>query len=393
MKRTLALALALTVATGGFASSALAEESSKVTHYVALGDSLTVGYEPDVFPGINPMDMNYYGFADRVYEQSLYHGRTDYANYGLAGLTSTGLKRFLQAVTENRKTSTDEVQPNLADPRGNLFSAMTSQVKTRLEQADLVTITIGGNDFGDFQELIKGKTPEQITAMMESRLKEYQENADAILKMIYALNPKVKVAIADQYNPVPPVDPVQYAQLQKVMSSFSGVVDSLVKGFAGQGFSIVEAKVSQPFVGHELAWTHMKGEDIHPNQAGYDVMANVFSTAIWGSYQPAKGNGGMRIIVAGSELDTPYAPLVEQGTTYVPLREYADKLGAVVSWNGVTKTATISQNGRSVSYTIGEGAQLRYGGTKTYVPLRSLGEGLGLGVQYVRKSNMVFVNR
>ncbi|MGB8955868.1 MAG: GDSL-type esterase/lipase family protein [Tumebacillaceae bacterium] len=393
MKRTMALVLALTVAAGGFASGASAEETSKVTHYVALGDSLTVGYEPDVFPGIDPMDMNYYGFADRVYEQSLYHGRTEYVNYGLAGMTSTGLMRFLQAVTENRMTSVDEVQPNLADPRGNLFGAMTSQVKEKLEQADLVTITIGGNDFGNFQELIKGKSQDEITAMMEARLRAYQENASAILKMIYALNPKVKVAIADQYNPVPPADPVQYAQLQIVMSSFTREVDSLVKQFAGQGFSIVEAKVSQPFVGHELDWTHIKGADIHPNQAGYDVMAKVFSTALWGSYQQPKGNGGMRIIVDGSELETPYAPQVEQGTTYVPLREYAEKLGVVVSWNDATKTATITENGRSVSYAIGAGAQLRYGGTKTYVPLRSLGEGLGLAVQYVRKSNLVFVNR
>jgi lysophospholipase L1-like esterase len=389
----MALALALTVAAGGFASGASAEETSKVTHYVALGDSLTVGYEPDVFPGIDPMDLNYYGFADRVYEQTLYLGRSEYMNYGLAGMTSTGLKRFLQAVTENRKTSTDEMQPNLADPRGNLFGAMTSQVKAKLEQADLVTITIGGNDFGDFQDLIKGKSQADVAAIAEARLKSYQENADAILKMIYALNPKVRVAIADPYNPVPPADPVQYAQVQQVMSSFSGVVDALVKEFAGQGYAIVEAKVSQPFVGHELGWTHIKEADIHPNQVGYDVMAKVFSTAIWGSYQQPKDNGEIRVIVDGSELNTPYAPQLMQGTTFVPLREYAEKFGAAVRWNDATKTATITENGRSVSYTVGAGAKLLYGGTKTYVPLRALAEELGLAVQYVRKANLVFVNR
>ena len=385
--------MALAVASGGFASVVSAQEDSTVRHYVALGDSLTLGYEPGVFPGINPFAMNYYGFADRVYEQALYHGRTEYVNYGLGGMTSTGLKKFLQAVTESRKTNVDEVQPNLSDPRGNLFFAMTAKVRESLTEADLVTVTIGGNDFGDFHQLIKGKSPAEVKTMMEARLKNYGENAAEILKMIYALNPQAQVVIADQYNPVPASDPVQYAQLQQVMTAFSGAVDAVVKGFKDQGLSIVKANVSKPFVGQEANWTHIQSGDIHPNQAGYDAMAQAFAKAIWGSYQPSKVGGAMRIIVDGAALSTPYAPLVEQGTTYVPLREYAEKLGAAVTWNDATKTATIAGNGRNVSYAVGKGVKLLYGGTKTYVPLRSLGEGLGLDVKYVGKTNTVFVNR
>lgn len=65
-------------------------------HYVALGDSLTVGYEwGNEVP---------YGFVDRLHEQALYKGRAKTTNYGIVGLTSTGLKNQLDSYQAKSRT-------------------------------------------------------------------------------------------------------------------------------------------------------------------------------------------------------------------------------------------------------------------------------------------------
>ncbi|MDF2815605.1 MAG: copper amine oxidase [Paenibacillus sp.] len=92
--------------------------------YVALGDSLTLGYEPDMDMTVMP-----YGFVDRVYEQSLFHGRATMINYGLGGLTSNGLKLMLQAVASGKKVTTADIQPGLPDFRADEMLAGHAQIK------------------------------------------------------------------------------------------------------------------------------------------------------------------------------------------------------------------------------------------------------------------------
>ena len=72
---------------------------------VTLGDSLTVGYEPG-------MDMNSkpYGFVDRLYEQGLFHGRTEVTNLGIGGLKTDGLKHYIQAVVDERAITAEEME-------------------------------------------------------------------------------------------------------------------------------------------------------------------------------------------------------------------------------------------------------------------------------------------
>ena len=68
-------------------------ESTEPFYYVALGDSISVGYEPGMTETSIP-----YGYVDRLYEQALFHHRTEVQNYGILGITSKGLSQYVEAV-------------------------------------------------------------------------------------------------------------------------------------------------------------------------------------------------------------------------------------------------------------------------------------------------------
>lgn len=88
------------------------------------------------------------------------------------------------------------------------------------------------------------------------------------------------------------------------------------------------------------------------------------------------------------------APVIENGRTLIPLRFLFETMGAAVDWNGDTQTATVSQDGRSISVTIdsksaavnGEAVEIdvpaRLINGKTMVPVRFLSENLGYNVNW-----------
>ncbi len=59
------------------------------------------------------------------------------------------------------------------------------------------------------------------------------------------------------------------------------------------------------------------------------------------------------IYVDGDLVDTGGLPYIEDGTTYVPLRQVCEKLGAEVSWSAENREALVTDNGLSI--TVGEG--------------------------------------
>lgn len=95
----------------------------------------------------------------------------------------------------------------------------------------------------------------------------------------------------------------------------------------------------------------------------------------------------------------------ENSRTMIPVRFATEQLGATVSWNGATQTATIAKNGITVDVTIGSpdlkvtktgkaetvkmdtAAVLKDG--RTYVPIRYVAEALGAYVDYSGYYNTV----
>jgi hypothetical protein len=89
--------------------------------------------------------------------------------------------------------------------------------------------------------------------------------------------------------------------------------------------------------------------------------------------------------------------VIKNGTTLVPLKVISNKLGAEVSWDGATKTATITKGVTKINVTIGQkritvndsdvtiSSPAEIINSTTYVPLRAISTAFGSNVGYVNK--------
>jgi len=109
----------------------------------------------------------------------------------------------------------------------------------------------------------------------------------------------------------------------------------------------------------------------------------------------------------GSIIKHPYLPthifingeyratsFVEEGRTYLPLRDIGEALGITVDWNAETQTATLSKDGTTIVQKIGSSYATVNGETvstdsvahikegKTYVPVKFVGQALGAKVVF-----------
>ncbi|MFD1988639.1 stalk domain-containing protein [Paenibacillus nicotianae] len=376
-------------------------------HMVFLGDSITAGYEPGV------KAANYDGFAPRVAEQGLFRASVQSDNHSILGLTSTGLDNYLRAITAGSKITTNDVQTNLP---GAVYTLDTTQAKKDIAQADLITITIGGNDFLNALGSLSALPQDISTLNLDQVGTKYNINIDNIIKQVTALNPKATIVVADQYQPMPAqVGTKLYAGLNTVADQFSQIVDQTAKSYVAKGYDVRVAHISKDFPGKELAMTHIAEGDIHPNQTGYDAIARTFIQTIWGSkgyLTPfTKGQSSASttpaIVTKGQPLSTTYKPVIRNGKTYVTLRDVTTALGATVNWSNASQTATIKNGKNNISIPVNSqkikvnGAtqtianpafvQTNKGISKVYVPLTVLTQAFDYDVQYVARWKAVFI--
>ncbi|CAM3059902.1 stalk domain-containing protein [Paenibacillus sediminis] len=407
---TLALLLMLlTVFTPANRAFAAGESLPSIYHIVALGDSLTAGYEPTMKDQKNPVP---YGYVERLYEQGLFHGRTTFVNYGILGLKTEGLKNYIHAVKEGTSITSDGIQPGLPDPRIAQFAGGTAQTKVDLESASVITITIGGNDLSEIVEEAANLTDEQLQARVDELLIAYTNNVQSIINDIKELNGEANIVIADQYQPVPAIaNKALYPKLMKVSDRFTETVDKVALEAVAKGIHVKVAHIAKEFAGNEIMYTYILQKDIHPRQSGYEAMAKVFAGVIWGEYRQVAvqgPNNTISVVVKGKELNTPYKPVLRQNTTYVAIKDIVDAMGATSKWDNHTLTATITYGDRVVSIPIGKSSITVNGQSvpvdvpaflnmvgkesKTYVPVALLAKGLGFDVQFSNQLKTAFVN-
>ncbi|MDP4096762.1 family 10 glycosylhydrolase [Paenibacillus sp. P96] len=109
------------------------------------------------------------------------------------------------------------------------------------------------------------------------------------------------------------------------------------------------------------------------------------------------------IYLDGAALETDVSPYIKQtdNVTMVPLRVISQGLSAQVAWSQPTSTVTINGNGKMLSMTTGAGSALVDGATvqldssvemrngRVMVPLRFIGEQLGLEVNWDRSARTI----
>ncbi len=114
------------------------------------------------------------------------------------------------------------------------------------------------------------------------------------------------------------------------------------------------------------------------------------------------------IYVNDTLVETDQPPVIENGTTLVPLRAIAEALGADVEWDGETKTAVFTQGEIAAQVTVGEsyitvgdgvynaeipvGAPAVIVNSRTMIPVRALSEGLGFDVDWDGETKTVSIS-
>lgn len=386
----------------------------EVFRIVALGDSITAGYEP----GMTDVNTKPYGYAERLLEQGWYHGRSVLSNYGILGLTTAGLRNYTEAMKDGSTITADGIQAGLPDPRMEQFVKLTPQIAAELKEADLITITIGGNDVSKLFLQVKELTDTDFQSQLEQRLADYNTNVRAVLENIRAVNPQATIILADQYQPAPKIALGQlYTKLMTAAFQFTETADKVAASMNQEGAKVLVAHVAEQFAGKEGSLTHIIGAgqaDFHPTQLGYETIARAFAELHWGEYRipsvaaMASASVPMTIVVKGVELNTPNKPILKNGQNFLALKDILNAVGASGKWDNKTSSATIEYGGRTVVITIGSKfiqvngqnvaidtpAFLQKVGKedKTYLPLAALATGLGFDVNYSGKLRTAFIN-
>ncbi|MGG4034094.1 stalk domain-containing protein [Paenibacillus cisolokensis] len=391
-------------------TAASRQNAAEAYSIVAIGDSLTVGFEHGFTEQSVP-----YGYVERVYEQALFQGlRAEYANYGVLGLTSAGLRTWLEAAAAGDAVAAADIEGADKDPRAGTILAHTGQLAEKLKSADLIVVTIGGNDFIPLAQLIMEGGRSDVDALMDETLKQYEASVEASVRLLLEMNPKASVVLADQYVPVPKIGDYldDYNKLSEEAAKLREALERIADKETSAGFRVALANVAKAFDGKALIYTSIGSGDMHPKQPGYEAMGKAFAQAVWGEYRtvrPRPAGVPLSIVVGGKELDTPNKPVVKNSRTYVAMRDIADATGSKLVWNSRTQSATLTLDGRSVVFAIGAATALVDGKAvpidapaylqkvgkelKTYLPLAALSEALGFQVVFRPQGKIAFINK
>ena len=126
-------------------------------------------------------------------------------------------------------------------------------------------------------------------------------------------------------------------------------------------------------------------------------------TLVLGTAVTASAASPITLEIDGKTVASAVAPVVDNGTTLVPLRVVTETLGADVKWDAAKKQAIIKTAGFNMVFTINSKTYMVNGSEKTLnvapklingstmVPMRALAESMGALVDYDAKANKAIV--
>ncbi|HEL9599083.1 TPA: SGNH/GDSL hydrolase family protein [Streptococcus suis] len=211
--------------------------------YVALGDSLTEGVGDTTGQG---------GFVPLLAQSMTndYGYEVDYQNFGISGNTSN---QILKRMKEKQ------------------------ELKTALQEANLLTITVGGNDL---RKVIIKNIANLKLSTFDKPAKEYGKRLESIIQVARKDNPTLPIYVIGIYNPfflsLPELTEMQVivdkwnttteetvAKYENVY--FVGINDLLYRGLEGEaGISQLNQSQSNNLLFEE--------DQFHPNNTGYEII-------------------------------------------------------------------------------------------------------------------------
>jgi lysophospholipase L1-like esterase len=228
--------------------------------YLALGDSLAAGEG-----ATNPHRLGYVGLLDRLLQLSL-------KNLAVSGDTSSTF---------------------ISD--GQLEAALKT-INNPGRDVQLVTLDIGGDDF--FNLLMPGgpcvdpSNPmcmPAFTAALSTFANNYTYILEALTTALGEDFPHKHILVMTYYNPFSGTGSIYEAPVDQALLGADGTIDCVANQTdptkiglndlitcIGESFGVTVVNVYPLFKGKALALTHIAEGDIHPNNAGYAVIASAF---------------------------------------------------------------------------------------------------------------------
>ena len=218
----------------------------KTVTYVAIGDSLTKGVGDSTNQG---------GFVPLLAQSLTNETGLEFKaiNYGVAGNTSSQILSRMREKKEIRKD---------------------------LKQAQLLTITVGGNDL---RKAILEDTSNLDLDRFDKPSKTYVKNLKQIIELARKDNPDLPIYVVGIYNPLylnfPDLTELQTLvdqwnqRTEETLSAYQGVYfvpinDLLYKGIDGKS-GVTESELGKETVTNDALYDE---DSFHPNNTGYEII-------------------------------------------------------------------------------------------------------------------------
>ena len=239
----------------GYGAKAAQKEA---LHFVAIGDSLTEGIGDTTGGG---------GYVPLLKKDLMAEAQIDALtayNFGKAG---------------NR---TDQLLKRIKE---------TKEIKLALQRADFITLTIGGNDL---MKTVRSEILNDLKIETFSQpLADYQENLRAVLAELRSYAPETPIYLLGIYNPFY-LSFQEVVEMQEVVDLWNRGSEAVIKETPGTYFipindSLYRGRDGQVGIGDPATDTSaattlnnlISAEDnFHPNNLGYQIMANAFKEQI-----------------------------------------------------------------------------------------------------------------
>lgn len=225
-------------------------------HYLALGDSLAYGIDPNGSPG-----KGYPDFLSLMLDEQNVLADSN-KGFSFPGYTATNIVNDL-----NQNVVKPIVGIGQTEAEGALHDA--------IQDANFITISAGANDVLHYLTIDPETGIPDIDLLgLQQALKQIGTDYQIILNEIYKLNPDVQIYIMGYYNPFPHMDDKYTTQINLLLSQLN---NSIQAGMQNTNAIFVPTK---DVIATDFANYLPNPENIHLSEAGYKVVAEQFNNVL-----------------------------------------------------------------------------------------------------------------
>jgi lysophospholipase L1-like esterase len=280
MRRLLPAVAALALAALWFAPGARADTVSARHYYLSLGDALAASFQPNG-------DLTH-GYAEQLHAAlAAEDPKLELVKLACGGESTASMRFGSQYPSVVQSCGTPRYYKNVLYPKGTQLAEAVNFLQAHKDNVALVTIDIGANDLSRLDA--QGNV---VTCLFEpagcaAQTARLVENLAAILTELRAAAglevPIIGMSYYDVLAPVCASDP----SLLFLCGRVDAINGSLVDTYAAAGVPVADVagffeNTNLPAAaGHVCAWTWFCTlGDLHPNTAGYGVIAQAFEQVV-----------------------------------------------------------------------------------------------------------------